>query len=199
MQSTQSRIIVIVLIALAVVGGGAYFYATQKAHITVVDNQFDTSTISSSTTSNTVTSAAGSERAGLSDIVQLSVNPPLEQAKISKGVYGYEEFARGDPGSNQTWDYDLNISTNGGVGPISLSIDGFQTLTRINAYGIIKEGSLQVVFDSYGTENTQEYAKFKKGDILFTLKPRHEGTSIEWKAMQPMLNWNKKGAIFRKF
>lgn len=130
-------------------------------------------------------------------IVQLSVNPPLEQAKITKGAYEFGEFASGNGRSNQTWVYKLNIKNEGGVGDIALTVDGFQTMTNIYAKGVTSsQGSLDVVFDSYGQDNM--FTPYKKGDVLFTLEPTYDGLSIEWKKMQPNLQQNVSGVFFSK-
>ena len=131
------------------------------------------------------------------DIVQLSVNPPLPPpSPITKGTYQFSEFSRAANNELQTWTYVLNIKNEGLVGPIGVSVDGVQTMTLIYANGVGSKDSLDVVFDSYGPDNM--FTPYKKGDVLFTIKPAYGGPSIEWKKMQPVLEQNKEGKHFIK-
>jgi hypothetical protein len=130
------------------------------------------------------------------DIVQLSVNSPEEKVKITKGIYEFSEFTTSPVGSNQTWVYKLNLKKDGGLGLNSLNIDGFQQLTFFYVNGDASGDNLDIVFDSYGEGNIG--TPYKKGDVLFTLKPTAKGLGIEWKKMLPNLNSNKGGAVFKK-
>ena len=90
----------------------------------------------------------------------------------------------------------MNIKNDGGAGQISLTVDGFQTMTNIYAIGSISsKGLLDVVFDSYGQDNN--FTPYKKGDVLFTLKPTYDGPSIEWEKMQPASEQTKGGTFVK--
>lgn len=116
---------------------------------------------------------------------------------VAKGSYGYEEATQGGSESDtQAWEYKLDIGTEGGEGPITLTINGFQTMTNIHATGVLSEGSLDVVFDSYGEDNLSTL--YGKGDVLFTLTPSGSGLFIQWKKMQPNLMENLRNAFFIK-
>jgi len=130
-------------------------------------------------------------------IIQIAVNPPLEAMKISKGTYEFSEFAQGNGGSNQTWVYRVYIKNDGGNGPITFNMDGFQTMVRVYATGVASGDSVDVVFDSFAPENTS-LMDFKKGDILFTLTYSNGLTIVHWGKLQPILNKNKDGAEFVK-
>jgi hypothetical protein len=131
------------------------------------------------------------------DMIQLSINPPLPPpSPISRGTYQFSEFSRGSNNELQTWAYVVNIKSDDVVGPVSISVDGFQTLTRIYANGVGSKDSLEMVFDSYGPDNM--FTPYKKGDVLFTLKTGYGGPSVEWKKMQPVLGKNKEGQHFIK-
>lgn len=113
-----------------------------------------------------------------------------------EGDYEFGEFIPSNPGSNQSWVYNLSIKDAEGEGFIVLSVDGFQSMTRINAIGKKSGDSVDVVFDSYGPQNTS--SPFKKGDVLFSLTPGSGGLLIKWNKMNPMLPANKEGSIFMK-
>ena len=129
-------------------------------------------------------------------VVQLSVNSPEQKVKIIKGIYEFSEFTTSPLGSNQTWVYKLNIKQDGGLGLNSLNIDGFQQLTFFYVNGVASGENLDIVFDSYGEGNMGTL--YKKGDVLFTLKPRVIGLGVEWKKMSPNLDSSKGGAVFKK-
>jgi len=118
--------------------------------------------------------------------------------KITKGTYEFGEFAQGNRDSNQTWVYRMYLKNDNGESPITLNVDGFQTIVRIYATGVVSsDNSIDVVFDSYAPENMTPLG-FKKGDILFTLNYSNGLTNAEWKTMQPNLEENKGGAKFVK-
>ena len=128
--------------------------------------------------------------------IQLSVTPSSVKAKILKGVYEFSEFAPGIGGSNQTWVYKLNLKRDGGLGLNSLNIDGFQTLSFFYVNGVVSGENLDIVFDSYGEGNIGTL--YKKGDILFTLKPTINGLGVIWNKMQPNIPSFKDRSVFVK-
>ncbi len=134
------------------------------------------------------------------NIVQLSITPlPATSSlpKILKGTYDFGESTNAAGFAPQIWQYTLNIKNDGGVGPITLNVDGHMMLTRINAHGVLgKEGEIDIVFDSYGPENM--YNEYKKGDVLFSLSPSRTNPVIHWKRMLPQLDSSIEGSTFVK-
>lgn len=116
MKNTQRGfigIIAIVLVALAVIGGGAYFYSTQKeANVEMSDAQVDTSVaISSSTISNTV---------------QTSVQSPDVMVK----EYYQNIISRLNGGSQS----DLSLNSNYVTAKV---VNNFEALKKANPDGIL--------------------------------------------------------------
>ena len=102
------------------------------------------------------------------------------------GVYEYVEFAEGI-GSNQTWVYTLEIYKDQEELKTNLNIDGWQTLTRIQATAQEHNGSLDIVFDSYAPENAT-LRGLQKGDLLFSLKRLSDSEyEILWGEMESNL------------
>ncbi|MBX4198618.1 hypothetical protein KW782_04830, partial [Candidatus Parcubacteria bacterium] len=116
------------------------------------------------------------------------------------GKYEFGEVAPANPngGSVQSWQYKLLISSTNGVPRMyaELDVDGFQSLLRINATPVDRGQALDIVFDSYRVDSMLQ--GFKKGDILFTLTPASKGLAIEWKKMQPNVDKNLNGSMFKK-
>ena len=109
-----------------------------------------------------------------------------------EGNYSFSEFSQ----PNQTWEYSLSISSADGKLHVGLNIDGFQTMSRIIATANNNGSNLDVIFDSYSSENIG--GNLKKGYVLFTLTPASDGLSVQWNKMQPNLKDNINSAIFKK-
>lgn len=102
------------------------------------------------------------------------------------GIYEYGEFAPGVYGSDQTWAYKLEIYKEDNQLRARLDIDGFQTLTRIQATAEEMDENLDIVFDSYGSENM--YEPYEKGELLFSLgKTSDENYKIIWNKLRSNL------------
>ena len=102
------------------------------------------------------------------------------------GTYEYSEFGPSNSGSNQTWVYQLIILSDEGQLGISLNIDGFQTLVRIMANAIERDGKLDIVFEDYGSDNL--FPQYEKGEALLSLeKVTEEKYKILWGAMASYL------------
>lgn len=117
------------------------------------------------------------------------------------GTYKLSETASISNGLNQRWqfwEYRLQISSSNGASRwiVTLNIDGFQTLLRINATANVRGNALDVVFDSYGSGSMVR--NFNKGDVLFTLTPIENGLAVEWKKMQSNVLNNTNSSIFYK-
>lgn len=97
------------------------------------------------------------------------------------GTYEYGEFASSSFGSNQVWDYKLKIYKEGEQLKAQLDIDGFQTLTRIQAIARELNGNLDIIFENYRPENIG--GAYQKGNLLFSLE---KTSDIQYKII-----WNK--------
>lgn len=121
-----------------------------------------------------------------------SKNTILNDNQQWTGSYEYGEAIppsdSGIPGA--AWSYNLDISQEDSGLVASLDIDGFQTLTRIEAIAEENNGMLDIVFDSYGPENIG--ASFHRGDVLFSLKKiTDDAYLIIWSEMQPFVESDK--------
>lgn len=116
------------------------------------------------------------------------------------GKYEFGEVASSNPGggSVQSWQYNLSISSSNGASRwiVGLDVDGFQTMTRINATANNVGNSLDIIFDS--NEPNTTLGGYKKGDVLFTLTPATTGLLIQWKKMQPNVQASLNGSVFTK-
>ena len=112
---------------------------------------------------------------------------------IQGGTYQFEEFVQ----PNQNWLYKITLSNTDGKWNAQISIDGFQTITRLNAVGNISGKSLEIVLDSYGADNIGESFE-GKGDLLFVLTPTRKGLQIDWIELKPVLPENNQSSILTK-
>lgn len=113
---------------------------------------------------------------------QVSVSTQLIEESKWIGTYEYGEFAPSDFGSNQTWAYQLTISSGGDQLKASLGIDGFQTFVRIVASAVERDGKLDIIFEDYGPGHTSyTFPRHEKGEVLLSLeKITEEKYKILW-------------------
>ncbi|MDP4095063.1 MAG: DUF5991 domain-containing protein, partial [Bacillota bacterium] len=71
-----------------------------------------------------------------------------------------------------------------------ISIDGFQTLKRLQAKAYGDENRIKFTFDKYLQDNVQE--PYKKGDTLLSLEKTNSAILTTWGKIQPMLESNAK-------
>ena len=114
-----------------------------------------------------------------SELQQVSVSTQLAEESKWIGTYEYTEFVPSDFGSNQIWAYQLTISSVEGQLKASLDIDGFQTIVRITANAVERDGKLNIVFEDYGADHV--LFQYERGNILFSLeKITEEKYRILW-------------------
>jgi len=117
------------------------------------------------------------------------------------GQYTFEESAKNVTGSGaQTWNYVIDIKEkDAGTLVADIQVDGFQTMTRIEASVKASEKNAEVIFEKYGKDNMFEL--FKKGDRLFTIEANDKGEIItNWDKMKPNVLENQKSGkiMFKK-
>jgi hypothetical protein len=107
--------------------------------------------------------------------------------------YIFSEFVPPD----ENMDYELTFKPDGKA---TLTIDGFQTMERLNAHiEGAGQDSLKLVFDSRSEENTSQL--YKKGDVLFTYTLGNDPNKLiilKWGALKPLDLKNNTGAQFVK-
>ncbi|MFH1534713.1 MAG: DUF5991 domain-containing protein [Patescibacteria group bacterium] len=115
------------------------------------------------------------------------------------GTYKYEEFAPSDSGSDQLWVYKLSISYSEDYEP-KLSIDGFQTMTKIEGLAKESNGRLDIFFKEYLPLDTHyESALYNEGDLLFSLKKINDSNyKIIWGKLKSNLVNPSVEAVFKK-
>jgi hypothetical protein len=123
-----------------------------------------------------------------------------DQPSDISGVYGFEEYAS----PNEDESYTLTIAkvasivgggANGGGYSVNLSIDGFQTETRLIGHTVQSDSQFGVIFDSYGKDNIGE--QYHSGDTLFNLEIMGSGKlKIDWIKERPLLANTDVGSSF---
>ncbi|MBE2226066.1 MAG: hypothetical protein IAE93_01935 [Ignavibacteria bacterium] len=117
------------------------------------------------------------------------------------GQYTFEESAKNVTGDGaQTWNYVIDIKEKDANTLIAdIQVDGFQTMTRIEASVKATEKNAEVIFEQYGKDNMFEL--YKKGDRLFTIEANDKGEIItNWDKMKPNVIENQKSGkiMFKK-
>lgn len=127
-----------------------------------------------------------------------------EQIKVNKkwiGQYAFDESAPGVTGkSSQSWGYVINISQqNDTLLLAEIQVDGYQTMTRLEA-DVKATGNLaELYFMKYGKDNVFEL--YKKGEKLLSLELNDKNEILtNWGKMKPNLPANQKNGkvLFRK-
>lgn len=138
-----------------------------------------------------------------------NVAPNTEQNQTNSGAvikkwagqYTFEESAKNVTGSGaQTWNYVIDIKEkDSGTLVADIQVDGFQTMTRIEASVKASDKNAEVIFEKYGKDNMFEL--YKKGDRLFTIETNDKGEIItNWDKMKPNVLENQKSGkiMFKK-
>lgn len=117
------------------------------------------------------------------------------------GQYTFEESAKNVTGDGaQTWNYVIDIKEKDANTLVAdIQVDGFQTMTRIEASVKASEKNAEVIFEKYGKDNMFEL--YKKGDRLFTIEANEKGELItNWDKMKPNVIENQKSGkvMFKK-
>ncbi|MBE2218350.1 MAG: hypothetical protein IAE90_09115 [Ignavibacteria bacterium] len=124
---------------------------------------------------------------------ETSVN---QSADIKKwiGQYTFEESAKNVTGDGaQSWNYVIDIKAKDDNTLVAeIQVDGFQTMSRINADVKPSTKSAEFIFNSYGKDNMFEL--YKKGDRLFTFELNDKNEIItNWDKMKANVLDNQKG------
>lgn len=117
------------------------------------------------------------------------------------GRYTFEESAKNVSGEgSQSWSYILDVKALDDENMIaSLQVDGFQTMTRLEAKVNATAMDIEFVFDKYGKDNMFE--KYKKGDRLFAMMRNTDNVVMTlWDKLQPNVLTNQESGkvMFRK-
>lgn len=117
------------------------------------------------------------------------------------GRYAFDESAKNVSGEGaQSWSYILDIKPLDDENLIaSLQIDGFQTMTRLEAKVNATAMDIEFIFDKYGKDNMFE--NYKKGDRLFSMMRNTDYVVMtNWDKLKPNVPANQEGGkvMFRK-
>lgn len=117
------------------------------------------------------------------------------------GRYTFDESAKNVSGDGaQTWSYILDVKPLDDENMIaSLQIDGFQTMTRLEAKVNATAMDIEFIFDKYGKENMFE--NYKKGDRLFAMMRNTDNVVMtNWDKLKPNVLDNQESGkvMFRK-
>lgn len=107
--------------------------------------------------------------------------------------YLFSEYA--PPDENMFYGFSIYKKNNSYYADIS--IDGFQTMARLQAKVLGDKNSIKLLFDKYLPDNNFE--PYKKGDVLLSLKKTNSKIYTYWGKIQPMLYSNmKSGKVYFK-
>ena len=117
------------------------------------------------------------------------------------GRYTFNESAKNVSGEGaQSWSYILDVKPLDDENMIaSLQVDGFQTMTRLEAKVNATAMDIEFIFDKYGKDNMFE--KFKKGDRLFAMMRNTDNVVMTlWDKLQPNVITNQESGkvMFKK-
>ncbi len=125
-----------------------------------------------------------------------------QSADIKKwlGQYTFEESAKNVTGDGaQTWNYVIDVKAKDDKTlAAEIQVDGFQTMSRINADVKASSKSAEFIFNSYGKDNMFEL--YKKGDRLFVFELNDKNEIItNWDKMKAnVLDNQKNGKVMFK-
>ncbi len=117
------------------------------------------------------------------------------------GQYEFDESAPNATGSGaQSWNYVVTVSfKENNMLSAFIQVDGFQTMTRIEAEVKTTEKNADFIFSKYEAENVFE--QYKKGDKLFSLEINDKNDLVtNWGNMKPNIVENQKSGkvMFKK-
>ena len=132
-----------------------------------------------------------------------NVSPNANTNANSKwiGSYAFDESAKNVTGSGaQSWGYVITVKENADKSlSAEINVDGFQTMTRIEADVKAGDKSAEFIFSKYLPENMFEV--YKKGDKLFSFEVNDKNEIItNWDKMKPNVIDNQKSGkvMFKK-
>lgn len=117
------------------------------------------------------------------------------------GRYTFDESAKNVSGDGaQTWSYILDVKPLDDENMIaSLQVDGFQTMTRLEAKVNATAMDIEFIFDKYGKDNMFE--NYKKGDRLFAMMRNTDNVVMTlWDKLKPNVVTNQESGkvMFKK-
>ncbi len=104
------------------------------------------------------------------------------------GNYTFSEYASPD----QNMFYTISIFKDLNDYYAKISIDGFQTILRLQAKVIGDEKSIKLVFNEYLPDN--QFEPYNEGDILLSFEKGDSEIYTTWGEIQPMLESNNKSS-----
>ena len=111
------------------------------------------------------------------------------------GRYEFDESAKGvNDLASQSWSYIVKVTpkTDSSL-TADISIDGFQTMTRISADVSASEKTADFIFSEYGPDN--KFGTFKKGEKLFSMELSGNNLITNWGKLQPNVISNQKNGL----
>ncbi len=146
----------------------------------VVENQpTTTETQTTSTSDNTNVEDSGSE-----------TTIDAENLDSWIGNYSFSENVPPD----QNIFYEISVVKENDKYKAKMSIDGFQTMIRLQADVSGDENSIKLIFDKYLPDNTFEL--YKKGDILLSFENKDSKVYTTWGEIQPIDDSNEKTGVY---
>ena len=117
------------------------------------------------------------------------------------GQYAFDESVPNVAGDgSQTWGYVIDITSRGDTALVaSIQVDGFQTMTRLEADVKADDKKAEFIFGKYLPENMFEL--YKKGDRLFYFELNDKNEIItNWDKLKPNVPGNQKSGkvMFKK-
>lgn len=126
-------------------------------------------------------------------------NVTHNQADINNkwtGVYTFEESAKNITGDGaQSWNYVITVKPREDKSLMAeIQIDGFQTMTRIEADVKADDKKADFIFAKYMPENMFEL--YKKGDRLFSMEVNAKNEVVtNWDKMKAFVVDNQKNGL----
>jgi predicted small secreted protein len=114
------------------------------------------------------------------------------------GKYTFDEFAP----PNQTMVYSVSITKEPDGQALSafLQVDGFQTMTRKQAWVAGNANYIEIVFSAYDDDDDLDLAfpdnRYRTGDVILTLTRKGSDIYTTWGQLQPMLQSNAAPGIY---
>ena len=109
-------------------------------------------------------------------------------------VIVFSEYAPPD----ENMGYEVSIYNEDSNYNAQINIDGFQTITRLQAKVIGDENSIKLVFEKYLPDNIFE--PFNKGDLLLRFDKKKSKLTTFWGGLQPMLERNNEsGKVYFEY
>ena len=113
------------------------------------------------------------------------------------GRWQFEEVWPDTSGSmHNGMSYSLTLKSDKEGYRVDIDIDGFQTMERIQANGLMKDKVLEIQFQRLRPGHAG--VEYKQGDLLLRLVDLNGKITTEWGAIKPVLDGNKKPGVYFK-